>query len=144
MLISWHTVPDARHIHVLFPLFCDLTIVSSREAIWAFVYPGLNLFGIDRYFAKLCKVRALVRDVLLEQVAPLLKPSHRLRKSLIAFICFELQETEQEWTTCLCRTPDHSAFYIFLLFKCYLAYNIYIYTVVCSIMSYNILQYNIM
>lgn len=40
-----------QHIHVLFPLFCDLTIVSSRE------------------------VRALVRDVLLEQVAPLLKPS---------------------------------------------------------------------
>lgn len=40
-----------QHVHVLFPLFCELTIVSSFE------------------------VRSLVREVLLEQVAPLLKPS---------------------------------------------------------------------
>eukprot|EP00434_Breviolum_minutum_P017330 symbB.v1.2.015297.t1/scaffold1134.1/size135964/9 len=40
-----------QHIHVLFPLFCELTIVSSVE------------------------VRTQVREVLLEQVAPLLKPS---------------------------------------------------------------------
>ncbi|CAJ1345350.1 unnamed protein product [Effrenium voratum] len=40
-----------QHVHVLFPLFCELTMVNSRE------------------------VRSLVREVLLEQVAPLLKPS---------------------------------------------------------------------
>ena len=110
-----------RHVHVLFPLFCELTIVSSFEAslwtafchfasdcIWfiliyfdSFWFYCLTLrlplilclppcfsFFVRREkptpwyapaelaeLAKLAQVRSLVREVLLEQVAPLLKPS---------------------------------------------------------------------